>query len=107
MSDAETKTVDIRERSLAHARELVSSALAGTNAVIWLFGSYARGNAGPHSDIDIAIESEAPLPTGLLARLRLALEESTIPYRVEIVDLHDADREFREAVYEEGIRWSA
>lgn len=33
--------------------------------------------------------------------------ESTIPYRVEIVDLRDADARFRDAVHAEGIRWSA
>ncbi len=98
---------EVRRTSVARVREMVVAALAGTDAEIWLFGSCARGDAGHLSDIDIAIESATPLPVGLLARLREALEESTIPYRVEIVDLRDADPRFREAVHAEGIRWNA
>jgi uncharacterized protein len=104
---ANAKAPDIRKASVAKVREMVVAALAETNADVWLFGSCARGDAGHLSDIDVAVETATPLPIDLLARLREALEESTIPYRVEIVDLGDTDRRFREAVYAEGIRWSA
>lgn len=104
---AKAETSDIREASVAKVREMVTAALADTSADVWLFGSCARGDAGHLSDIDVAVEAAMPLPAGLLARLREALEESTIPYRVEIVDLRDTDDRFREAVYAEGIRWSA
>ena len=98
---------DIRKTSVAKVREMVVVALACSGAGVWLFGSCARGDAGHLSDIDVAVESATPLPLGLLAELREALEESTIPYRVEIVDLRDADSRFRDAVHAEGIRWSA
>lgn len=42
----------------------------------------------------------------MLARLREALEESTIPYRVDVIDLADTDPAFRERVRREDIVWS-
>jgi predicted XRE-type DNA-binding protein len=48
------------------------------------------------SVIDVAIDAAAPLPRGVVAALRDALEESTIPYRVDVVDLAETDLDFRE-----------
>ncbi|MGH8009329.1 MAG: type VII toxin-antitoxin system MntA family adenylyltransferase antitoxin [Candidatus Binatia bacterium] len=76
------------------------------NEVVYLFGSWARGEATPCSDIDLAVESRTTLPPGLLARLRERLEESHIPYRVDVVDLQKADAAFRQRVLAEGIVWS-
>jgi predicted nucleotidyltransferase len=92
---------------LERLRALVGKTLAGRRADVYLFGSWARGDQRPSSDIDLAVHAPEPLPPGLLARLREALEESTIPYRVEVVDLAEADAAFRERVRREGIRWSA
>jgi uncharacterized protein len=74
---------------------------------VYLFGSWARGAQRATSDIDVAIESAEPLPRALLASLREALEESTIPNRVDVVDLAETDAAFRDRVHREGIRWIA
>ena len=55
----------------------------------------------------MAIESAEPLPRALLASLREALEESTIPNRVDVVDLAETDAAFRDRVRREGIQWIA
>jgi hypothetical protein len=47
------------------------------------------------------------LPRALLASLREALEESTIPNRVDVVDLAETDAAFRDRVHREGILWIA
>lgn len=47
-----------------------------------------------------------PLPVGLLPALREALEESTIPQRVEVVDLSPTSADFAAAVKGQGIKWS-
>ncbi len=73
---------------------------------MYLFGSWARGEATRVSDIDLAIESETPLPPGTVARLRELLEESHVPYRVEVVDLQTADPAFRRRIVTEGLLWS-
>ncbi|MBC8120708.1 MAG: nucleotidyltransferase domain-containing protein [Gemmatimonadaceae bacterium] len=70
-----------------------------------MFGSWVKNTQHRNSDIDLAILSHQPLPGGLLATLREQLEESTIPYRVDVVDLSAASPEFQERVNREGIVW--
>lgn len=94
-------------RSEVQARAIVLRALAGREVRVFLFGSRARGEAHPASDIDIGVLPEEPFPTGLLAELREALEESAIPQTVDLVDLSEADAEFRARVLAEGVEWRA
>lgn len=91
---------------LEEARRIVLKFLGSQRARLFLFGSRARGDARRASDIDVAVLPEAPLIAGTLARLREALEESDIPYRVDIVDLSTAGAAFRHKVLTEGIPWS-
>lgn len=72
---------------------------------VYLFGSRARGSSRAASDIDVGILDDAPLADGLLSDIRETLFESTIPYRVDVVDLGQVDAEFRRRVLTEGILW--
>ena len=92
---------------LERVKRIVRRVLGHTPVDVYLFGSWARGTQRPTSDIDVAIESAEPLPRALLASLREALEESTIPNRVDVVDLAETDAAFRDRVRREGILWIA
>lgn len=94
-----------RQRALDRVRRIVLAALAGNDATVYLFGSCAGGAPRPSSDIDVAIEARAPLPPELLAYLRDQLEESTVPFDVDIVDLSTVTSALRERVRREGIVW--
>jgi len=98
---------DHRDRLLTALRHLVLAHVASFDARVILFGSWATGDENRVSDIDVAIDTPRALPPGVLARLREAIEESTIPYAVDIVDLRDCDAQFRERVLREGIPWNA
>lgn len=93
-------------RALEEVRRIVLDVVGGENVKIYLFGSWARGEATHLSDIDVAIEPHATLPRGTLARLRERLEESHVPYRVDVVDLTRTTPEFRRRVLAEGVLWS-
>ncbi len=95
-----------QRRYLDEVRRLAVRELAG-GAEVYLFGSFARGTARRGSDIDLAVLPRADAAQGALSRLREALEESWVPYRVDVVDLREADPAFRERVLKEGVRWSA
>ena len=86
-------------------RQLVLSGLGGAPARVYLFGSRATGHARPASDIDVAVWPLTELPIGTLALIREALEESLIPFTVDLVDLRDTDEAFRARVLKEGIAW--
>jgi len=90
-------------RTLDRVRELVTTHLGGLDVRVYLFGSFARGDTHRFSDIDVAVDSDGPLPAGTLPRLREAFEESTIPRHVEIVDLTTAEAGFRARVLAEGV----
>jgi len=46
---------------ISEIRTLVKKALVGLDARAFLFGSYARGEATPHSDIDIMVIKKRPV----------------------------------------------
>lgn len=92
--------------ALEEVRRILREVLGEGTVTVYLFGSWARGGAASISDIDVAIEAHTPLPPGTLVRLRERLEESHVPYRVEVVDLDDVDPTFRRRILAESVRWS-
>ena len=84
---------------------MVLDALGDRPAEVWLFGSCARGEVRQHSDIDIAILPRDDLPSGFFAELAADIEESTIPYDVDLVDLRHADPALIDDVRTEGVKW--
>ncbi len=107
MAAIRSSTASAPEPVLERIREIVRRALGSRRAEVYLFGSWAQGTQRPTSDIDLAIEAAEPLPPVILATLREALEESTVPHRVDVVNLAETDLAFRERVRREGILWIA
>ena len=71
---------------------------------IYLFGSWARGEAKRSSDVDIAIESKEDM-SFLIGEFREALENSCIVYNVDVVDMNFAAESLCKKIREEGIVW--
>lgn len=70
---------------------------------IWAFGSRARGNAKPYSDLDLAILGEHPLTTAQACASAGAFEESDLPWRVDIVDWSTTDESFRRIILRDEV----
>ena len=94
-----------RERAIEELRRMVLAALGEHDAEVWLFGSCARGQVRQHSDIDIAILPRDDLPPSFFAVLAEDIEESTIPFDVDLVDLRHADPALVDEVRREGVKW--
>ena len=82
--------------------ELVNPFLADTPCQVYLFGSRATESAGPASDFDIAIDAAGNV-NRKLSLIREALAQSTIPYKVDLVNLRDVSEAFRRQVNTEGV----
>lgn len=95
------------EQDLLKVRQIVLATLGPYPVRVFLFGSHATGRAAGASDIDVAVLPEGELPAGLISRIREELEESSVPYRVDLVDLSKTDKIFRRRVLKEGIEWNA
>ena len=94
-----------RQQALEELRQMVLDALGGHEAEVWLFGSCARGEIMQHSDIDIAILPRTDVPPEFFSALSEQIEESSIPYDVDLVDLRRAAPTLVEEVRREGVKW--
>jgi predicted nucleotidyltransferase len=66
---------------------------------VYVFGSRAKGTAGKYSDLDIAIDRPGTkLDFSTVCALKGDLEESDIPYRVDIIDMNAITPQFRESI---------
>jgi uncharacterized protein len=95
----------VRVRAIEELRRMVLAALADHDAEVWLFGSCARGKVRNASDIDIGILPRDPLPTGFFGKLEADVEESTIPYHVDVVDLSRVDLAWLDTIRRDGVNW--
>lgn len=84
-------------------RELLRTHLPPQTA-IHLFGSRARGQHRWNSDIDLWVDANIDIVTK--SRLEDAIEESIIPYKVDIVTTQQLRGEFGEQVRKEAIPWT-
>ena len=55
---------------------------------VWVFGSRAKGNYLPNSDIDLLIDS----PLKSFDDIKSMANVLRIPYRIDISNLHDNDK---------------
>lgn len=94
-----------RDQILELVKQTVLRALADKPAAVYLFGSFARGEEKPTSDIDVAIRYESPQPPETLLDLRAALNAAGIPREVEIVEITEDDAALISRVQREGIVW--
>ncbi|NOT31015.1 MAG: nucleotidyltransferase domain-containing protein [Planctomycetes bacterium] len=98
---------ETERRWLEQVRAIATEVLAPYDVDLYLFGSRARGEAKEASDIDLALDPRGELRPSVLARLDEQFDESTVPVKVEVVDLRSAGEEFRAKALREGIRWIA
>jgi uncharacterized protein len=90
---------------MQNIKAIVHRVLADQPVKVYLFGSRARGDASRVSDVDLAIEEISPMNSYKYSELAELLEESTIPYRVDIVNLNAASSALQSMVKKEGVLW--
>jgi predicted nucleotidyltransferase len=93
----------IKLKTIKELEEFLKVYFKNKEVKIYLFGSRARGENSRFSDTDIGFLSDKDLSKDLVI-LRELVEESNIPYKVDMVDL-STNRELLEIVMKEGKRW--
>ena len=94
-----------RTRALERVRKIVLDVIGDGDVRVYLFGSCATGSTRPSSDIDVAVE---PLPGSApvsFTTLRERLDDSNVPYDVDVIDLTTVSPEFAHRVRYEGLLW--
>mgnify|MGYP002010425203 CR=1 FL=1 len=94
--------IDIEPRHLEMVCRILAQYFDDTTKV-WVFGSRANLKARRASDLDLAIDMEKKVPPSIMVKLEDRFEASGLPYTVDIVDLHNADDNFRKIIEAEKI----
>ncbi len=90
-------------RTMEDLKKFLIDFFKDRNLKVYLFGSRARGDNTPFSDIDIGILTEEDISSDLTI-LREILEESNLPYKVDLVNL-SSNKELLKIILAEGKRW--
>ena len=70
---------------------------------IYLYGSIAKGNAHPGSDIDIAILGVTRVPHSSMMKIISELDTIRTLRSIDLVDLNSKDESFKQEVLQTGI----
>jgi len=104
--EREASLSSVRAQALKRVRRIILDVIGDGNSRVYLFGSCATGLTRPSSDIDVAIEPLEGSTPGSLANLRERLEESDVPYDVDVIDLSAVSPEFAHRIRHEGVLWN-
>ena len=86
-------------------KELLLKKLVNTEVSIYLFGSRANGTARATSDVDIGLDAKNQIDPLLFSDIVEAVEYSTIPYKVDIVDMTKVSPKFYDEIIKTGVKW--
>lgn len=73
------------------------------NRDVLVFGSRAKWTAKDKSDLDLCIMRDEPLPSKKINALNDALDESPIPFKVDVVEWAKIEDSFREIIKRDGV----
>jgi predicted nucleotidyltransferase len=77
--------INLSRDQLEYIVVTVVEPLAEQGAVVYCFGSRARGEGQDFADLDLMVVSDVPLDS-VLGEIREALEESNFPFLVDLVE---------------------
>jgi len=89
-------------RLASDAAGIIREELGESSQVLW-FGSWAKGTARPHSDIDLAVIPPKDVTSRDWSRLRERIEEMPTLYSFDLVDLTEASEALRSAIEQHGV----
>lgn len=92
------KSIDIVAGDLKILRQLLSGYLPDT--AVRAFGSRVKGTSRPDSDLDLVVFA-TPQQKSHVHQLKEALDESNLPFRVDLLVWDEISEEFRENIKEQ------
>ena len=95
--------ITVYEGSLELLKDIAKDVFKGEDVMVILFGSRAREDYLATSDLDVGILPGKEMNKGKIALFRGKIEDSNIPYKVDVVDLSRASKEFSNKVLKEGL----
>lgn len=94
-------TIDARPEDLETVLEILRKHVPTRRVVA--FGSRATGRSKPFSDLDLAVMGESSVSIATLAALADEFDESTLPFKVDIVDWATTAQSFRDIIARDAV----
>ena len=91
--------------SIHNLKEHILEFLGRENIKIVIFGSRARGDNIACSDIDIGIIPKGEFNINSMTLLREFIENSNIPFKVDIVDFSSTSEQFKREALKDAEIW--
>jgi predicted nucleotidyltransferase len=88
--------IAISEDSLNMVKNILNKTIP--HCEIRAFGSRVKGTNREYSDLDLAIVGEEKLGISILGNVREAFMESTIPFRVDVLDYNAVSEKFQKII---------
>ena len=73
------------------------------NSPVWAFGSRTNGKAWKFSDLDLVIVGSEPVASDIYDKLVEDFDDSDLPIRVDLLDWHQIDDNFKPYILEHHI----
>lgn len=97
--------IDYNEKYISMIKEIIFSVIDKNEYKVFMFGSRATQKFKNYSDVDVGILGKKPLGK-LYYKIINLIEESVIPYKVDIVDFALVDEQFKNIALQEIEIWS-
>ncbi len=88
--------IDLNEEHLRFIKEVLKLHFHSGN--VFVFGSRVDGSSRQFSDLDLALDSDRPIPLRIISELRETFSESDLPFRVDVVDIARVSQEFKKII---------
>ncbi|MEQ3723672.1 nucleotidyltransferase domain-containing protein [Alcanivorax sp.] len=94
----------LTEEEYGFITEQVITPLRAQGAHVFCYGSRARGDNQPFSDLDIMVEASVEL-SELISQLQEQLTNSNFPYKVDLVELKDFAESYQSGYQQDKVPW--
>ncbi|MBE8221978.1 MAG: nucleotidyltransferase domain-containing protein [Bdellovibrionales bacterium] len=73
------------------------------NCKVWVFGSRAKKQSKFNSDLDLALDCPDKIDFKSIIQLKEDLEESKLPYTVDVVNFYNIEESFKKIINQHKI----
>lgn len=94
------------EKYIELCKKTVLENIDTSQYAVFLFGSRARANHGVSTDIDIGIIGEHKLSQKEIYELKEKIDESIVPFNVDLVDFYNVEADFKKVALKNIIIWN-
>ncbi|MCK5056753.1 MAG: nucleotidyltransferase domain-containing protein [Candidatus Aminicenantes bacterium] len=97
---------DYEDKYMSIVKKTVLEVLKDRSCQVFLFGSRARGTFRLGSDMDVGVSGlDEDFFSRMKSRILLKVEESIVPFDVDIINFDIVDGEFKKEARKNRIQW--